>query len=383
MEWLCYSLFGLAVVITGLYSAMIIYAISGWKKLKVEEEKEPWLGVSILIAARNEAGNIQTVIRDIFNQNYAKKLFELIVIDDHSEDETLSIAESLKAEFSNLKVLKIEDGEGKKAALLSGMHEAKFETIATVDADCRVPSEWLISMTSHWIKDQTRMLLGPIVFQPNQTVLQQSQAMEMLAIMGLTGGFASHQKPIMANGANLFFDKKSFEEVGGYGSSENPSGDDVFTMLKFNDKWPESVRFVKHYEAAVLTNPEATFSAFWQQRKRWLSKKSGYSNCLVKGTAIVTYLANLAALLSFMAIIVAFGSYWTDRLMWILFIKTLLDLILTRTVSRDLQPHCGIANILVSELFVVVYITFLGIFGNVRNYVWKGREVKVEARNSK
>ncbi|MCB0756029.1 MAG: glycosyltransferase [Flavobacteriales bacterium] len=378
MAWLWYALFGLAVVVMTLYSAMIIYAISGWKKLKVEEETQAWLGVSILIAARNEAENIETVIRDIFNQSYAKELFELIVVDDHSEDETLSMAESLKAEFPNLKVLQNVDGEGKKAALQTGIRQAKFDTIATVDADCRVPSEWLITMTSHWEKDQTRMLLGPIVFQSNQTVLQQSQAMEMLAIMGLTGGFAAHQKPIMANGANLIFDKKSFEEIGGYGSSENPSGDDVFTMLQFSLKWPESVRFVKHYEAAVLTKPEVTFSAFWQQRKRWLSKKSGYSNWLVKGTALVTYLANLAALLSFMAIIVAFGSYWTDRLMWILFIKTLLDLILTRTVSRDLQPHCGIANILVSELFVVVYVTFLGIFGNVRNYVWKGREVKVK-----
>jgi len=377
MEWFWYSLFGFAMVVTMLYSAMIIYAISGWKKLKVEEETEAWLGVSILVAARNEAENIETVIRDIFNQSYSEDLLELIVIDDHSEDETHSIAESLKAEFSNLKVLKNQDGEGKKPALQSGIREAKFETIATIDADCRVPSEWLISMTSHWIKDQTKMLLGPIVFQPNQTVLQQSQAMEMLAIMGLTGGFASHQKPIMANGANLFFDKKSFEQVGGYVSSENPSGDDVFTMLQFNEKWPESVRFVKHYEAAVLTKPEATFSAFWQQRKRWLSKKGGYSNLLVKGTAVITYLANAAAFVSFIAIIVALGSYWTDRLMWILFIKTLLDLILTRTVSRDIQPHCGIANILVTEIFVVVYVTFLGIFGNVRNYVWKGRTIKV------
>ncbi len=371
-------LLALGYIIIACYCIMIGYAISGWKKLKVEDEEQPWLGVSILIAARNEAENIETVIRDVFNQSYANELFELIVINDHSEDETLSIAESLKAEFPHLKILSNEDGEGKKAALKRGMREATFETIATVDADCRVPSEWLITMTSHWEKDQTKMLLGPIVLQPEPPVLQQAQAMENLAIMGLTGGFASHQKPIMANGANLFFDKKSFDEIGGYGSSTNPSGDDVFTMLQFSEKWPDSVRFVKHYESAVLTRPELTFSAFWQQRKRWLSKKGGYTNLLVKGTAVLSYLANLTAFISLIAIIAAFGSYWTDRLMWILFLKTLVDLILTRTVSKDLQPHCGIANILITELFVVVYVTFLGIFGNVRNYVWKGRVVNVK-----
>ncbi|MBP9152374.1 MAG: glycosyltransferase, partial [Flavobacteriales bacterium] len=348
MAWIWHLLFGFAVTVMALYSALILYAISGWKKLEVEEEIEPTLGVSIFVAARNESYTIETVVRDIFNQSYTSELFELIVIDDHSEDETLPKAEALKTEFSRLKVLSNVIGEGKKAALQTGMKEAQFGIIATVDADCRVPSEWLISMMSHWKENQTKMLLGPIVLEPAVTVLERVQSLEMLAIMGLTGGFASHQKPIMANGANLFFDKKTFEELGGYGSSENPSGDDVFTMLKFSEKWPDSVQFVKHYEAVVLTRPQPTYSTFWQQRKRWLSKKGGYSNLLVKGTAVITYLANVAAFVSLIAIIVAFGSYWTDRLMWLLFVKTLLDLFITRTASRDLQPHCGIGHILIA-----------------------------------
>lgn len=378
MEWIGHLLLGLASMVMTIYAAMIFFAISGWKNLKIEEEKEPTLGVSILVAARNEAANIETVVRDIFNQSYEPDLFELVVIDDHSEDETLEKCQALKAEFPRLNVISNVIGEGKKAALQSGMQQAQFDIIATVDADCRVASEWLISMTSHWQENQTKMLLGPVVLEPAITVLERVQSLEMLAIMGLTGGFASYQKPIMANGANLFFDKKAFEEVGGYGSSENPSGDDVFTMLNFSKKWPESVRFVRHYEAAISTLPQPTYSTFWQQRKRWLSKKGGYNNSwLVKGTAIITYLANVAALVSFVAIIVAFGSYWADRLMWILFIKTILDLIITRTASRDLQPHCGIGHILIAEIFISIYVTFLGIFGNVKNYVWKGREIKV------
>lgn len=99
---------------------------------------------------------------------------------------------------------------------------------------------------------------------------------------------------------------------------------------------------------------------------------------LVKSTAIVTYLANLAALISLLTIIFAFGSAWANKLMWVLFIKTLLDLILTRTVSRDLQPRCGIANILITEVFIVTYVSFIGIFGNVKKYVWKGREIMVD-----
>ncbi|MDC0303459.1 glycosyltransferase [Flavobacteriales bacterium] len=370
-------LLGIGYAVTGLYGFMIVYAITGWKKLNIEDEKQPWLGVSILVAARNESENIETVIKDIFNQNYNHELFELIVIDDNSEDDTLQKANVLKAKYPKLKVISNTDESGKKTALQKGVNLSKFDTIATIDADCRVPSEWLITMTSHWVQNQTKMLLGPVVFQANRTVLQQAQSMEMLAIMGLTGGFASHGKPIMANGANLLFNKASFQEIGGYKNAENPSGDDVFTMLKFREKWHDSVQFVKHYESATLTKAEDTFSSFWQQRKRWLSKRSGYSSNLIKATAIITYLANVAAFVSLIAIIIAFGSSWTNKLMWVLFIKTLLDLVLTRTVSRDLQPHCGIANILMTEVFVAIYVTFLGIFGNTRNYVWKGRNIKV------
>lgn len=377
MEWVWILLYAFGGAITLLYSTMIVYAISGWKKLLVEEEKTPTRGVSVLVAARNESVNIETVVRDIFNQSYSTELFELIVVDDHSEDDTLEKCRALQTEFPNLKVLSNTHGDGKKAALRTGIVQAEFGIIATVDADCRVPSEWLISMMSHWEETQTKMLLGPVVLEPAVTVLERVQSLEMLAIMGLTGGFASHQRPIMANGANLFFDKNAFIELGGYENSENPSGDDVFTMLKFSEKWPDSVRFVKHYESVVSTRPQPTYSTFWQQRKRWLSKKGGYSSSLVKGTAVVTYLANVAAFVSLVAIVFSFGSFWADRLMWILFVKTLLDLIITRTVSRELQPYCGISHILIAEIFISIYVTFLGIFGNVQNYVWKGRNINV------
>lgn len=371
-----YGLLVLAYTSIALYAGMIVYAVLGWKKLKHADEKPPKHAVSILVAARNETNTIETVVRDLFKQNYTQELFEVIVIDDHSEDGTFAQAEALKAEFPHLKVLSSGKGEGKKAALACGIKEARFGIVATVDADCRVPSEWLITMLSHWKTKETKMLLGPIVLEPATTVLERVQSLEMHAIMGLTGGFAGQGNPIMANGANIFFDKEAFAQIGGYGSSENPSGDDVFTMLNFDGEWPGSVTFVKDYESAVLTAPQPTFSAFWQQRKRWLSKKGGYSNAWVKGSAIITYLANVAGFCSLIAIIFSFGTFWTDKLLWILFIKTLMDLIIVRTISRDLQPYCGIANILVAEIFIVWYVTFLGIFGNVKNYVWKGRTIK-------
>lgn len=374
-------LIGAAYLVISAYAMMIIYAISGWKKLEFAEEKDPELAVSVLIAARNECQYIEGLVRDLFKQKYPSHLFEVIVIDDGSEDETLSICKNLEKEFPTLKVLSNQVGEGKKAALQSGISKAKFDIIATIDADCHVPEFWLATMNDHWKPGRTKMLLAPIILMPTESAFHQIQSLEMHAIMGLTGGFASQGKPIMANGANLMYDKQSFLEIGGFASSTNPSGDDVFTMLAMHEKWPDSVQFVPHFQAVVATAPQANFSSFWQQRKRWLSKKSAYSNPWVKGVAVLSYLANLAGFISLVALIIAFGSYWTNLLMWVLFVKLLLDLALIRTVSRDIQPYCGISHVLFAEIFMVVYVTFLGIFGNVSTYVWKGRTIKVNDKN--
>jgi biofilm PGA synthesis N-glycosyltransferase PgaC len=371
-------LIGAAYLIISTYAIMIIYAISGWRKLEFAEEKEPNVAVSVLVAARNEARNIEAVVCDLFEQKYPTQLFEVIVIDDGSEDDTLSVCQSLQQQFPSLKVLSNQVGEGKKAALQLGISQARSEIIATVDADCRVPEFWLATMNDHWRPGKTKMLLAPIILMPNESAFQQIQSLEMHAIMGLTGGFASHRKPIMANGANLMYEKEAFHQIGGFRSSNNPSGDDVFTMLKMNEKWPDSIQFVPHFQAVVATAAQPNFSSFWQQRKRWLSKKSGYSNPWVKGVAILSYLANLVAFVALIALIFAFGNYWTNLLIWVLFVKLLLDLALIRTVSRDIQPYCGISHVLFAELFIVSYVSLLGILGNSSHYIWKGRSIKVD-----
>ncbi|MDP6907968.1 MAG: glycosyltransferase [Flavobacteriales bacterium] len=377
MEAIWFTLLALAILAIGLYAAMILFAISGWQKLKSEPNKGSTIGVSILVAARNETNNIETTIENLLSQNYPSELLEVIVIDDHSEDDTLEKCNRLKEKHPRLQVISGQQGKGKKAALKAGIDQAKFPIVATVDADCRIPSEWLKTMMGNWKYETTKMLLGPVVLQPTKTLFQQVQSLEMLSIMGLTGGSAAFGEPIMANGANIIFDKSAFENIGGYTDNGNPSGDDVFTMLKFNEKWAGSVQFVKDYRAVVHTNPQESFSGFWQQRKRWLSKKSGYSNIWVKSSALITYAANVTGFAALIVCIFNFGSFWADKLLWLLVIKTILDLMLTRAVKKDLQPDCGIWNIIPAEIFIVTYVTLLGIIGNVGNYVWKGRSIKV------
>jgi cellulose synthase/poly-beta-1,6-N-acetylglucosamine synthase-like glycosyltransferase len=184
----------------------------------------------------------------------------------------------------------------------------------------------------------------------------------------------------MCNGANLCYTREAFIAVGGFeGIADNPSGDDVFLMLKIHDWKPGSVRFSKYVESIVRTDAPPTLSAFWQQRKRWLSKKSGYSHAHVKNAAYAVFFGNLVLL----------GSIWVliqmlsfrpilGMGMLMIFAKLLADQSLLRKASSDLKVELNMIDFLIAEVFLAVYIPLIGLIGKSKRYNWKNREVKID-----
>ena len=105
---------------------------------------------SILIAARNEAGNIENILSDIIQQEYPRELFEIIVINDHSDDKTAEIV-SFFQQGNVITLVNMPEGlQGKKEALTEGIKLSKSELILTLDADCRITKKWLSTMVSFY-----------------------------------------------------------------------------------------------------------------------------------------------------------------------------------------------------------------------------------------
>lgn len=411
------------------YVAMLWRFAKGWKSLRKVERVAVPVSVTVIVPARSEEAHIRACLTDLLRQDYPQEFFHLIMVDDGSEDGTAPIAAELATQHPNLTVMRAK-GAGKKQALQQVIDATESELIATVDADCRIAPTWLSTMVAAQQQDMASMVLGPVVLTPATGLFQRIQRMEFLAIMGVTGGSAAMGHPVMANGANLLFDRNAFTEAGGYSGSGNPSGDDVFLMLKMkgrgtgdegqgtkdegrgvaaaaNQRISESanqfrdksqggsssgtdaqsegnspllwggVSFVKDPSALVSTAPMPTLGSFWQQRKRWLSKKGGYTDRHVKTTAILTYLANLGGLLALLTVPFIFPSTAADLLLSALVIKTLADLFFIRMVARDLMPTCSIWEIIPAELFILIYTSLLGLVGNVREYRWKGRSVRI------
>jgi len=168
------------------------------------------------------------------------------------------------------------------------------------------------------------------------------------------------------------------QRVSGSANGSQRDGTDAFPLEKgVSATGGRGIVFVKDPSALVSTKALPTFTEFWQQRKRWLSKKGGYEDLHVKTTAILTYLANLGGLVALVTSIFIFPSEAADLLLAALLIKSVADLLFIRMVARSLMPTCGLWDIISAQLFILIYVSSIGLFGNVRNYNWKGRNIRV------
>ena len=112
-------LLNIILVITSLYIIFIAaftYGLYNLKERFDKYDKSSPIRISILIAARNEEDNIYNLLQSIYNQSFSKELFEVLIIDDHSEDNTQLIIDKFIHDHKdlNLKVFKSEK-TGKKA----------------------------------------------------------------------------------------------------------------------------------------------------------------------------------------------------------------------------------------------------------------------------
>ena len=93
--------------------------------------------VSIIVAARNEQRNIREALQSLLNLSYPD--YELIVVNDRSEDDTQTILEQMSASQPRLKLLQISELPagwlGKNHALWAGSQQATGELLLFTDAD--------------------------------------------------------------------------------------------------------------------------------------------------------------------------------------------------------------------------------------------------------
>jgi cellulose synthase/poly-beta-1,6-N-acetylglucosamine synthase-like glycosyltransferase len=370
------SAFGFAyAIIIGMYTL-------GWFRLKTENPpKESGITfVSIIIPCRNEEENIGNLLTDLVQQDFPANRFEIIVIDDNSTDHTKEKVNAFvnRKDKPLIKLLQVdEDGHQsafKKNAIQLAIQAAAGELIITTDADCRVGMQWLSSIAGFYETEKPKMIVGPVSFHNEQSWFEKIQTIEFLSLIGITAGAISIGRPIMCNGANLAYEKKSFHEVGGFGNDSFSSGDDVFLLLKIKKHFGnKSVRFLKNKTAFVFTEAKKNINEFLHQRTRWASKNKGY-DVKILAVSFTVFMVNFLLTLGLI-----WGAF-NVKLLVIILVIYLLKLMLELPILLGIMSFAHRGQILWYGLplilFYPVYIIVIGTMGIVSSYQWKGRRIK-------
>ena len=105
-------IFYLAIILTALYCLLIVLYTFFYNKLvsyKKNAGLQPKTRFTIVIPARNEVANIEKCLHSILKNQYPKELFEIIVVDDFSTDDTAHVVLQLQKQFTNLKLVQLKD----------------------------------------------------------------------------------------------------------------------------------------------------------------------------------------------------------------------------------------------------------------------------------
>lgn len=359
----------LSIVYAGMITGIFLASVE-----PSEKKSKPALRskrFSIVVAARNEAQNIAACVNSLLNQQYPNHQYEIIVVDDHSTDGTFEIITSI----AGIRAFSLTDGEGKKAALAQGIKEAKFEIIATTDADCMVGPHWLTALNRQFQYSGADLLTGPVKISPCDSTVSAFEAMDAAIMMKVTAAGIRQRLYFLANGANLAFTKKAYEEIGGYESHIHyASGDDVFFYAEAA-RQEKGIDYVADQEAIVTTLPQPGWGQLLEQRKRWATKTRAYAGGVIWTVQAIVSITHVA-LLS-MLLIALFLPKAGMSAMIILSTKWVVDFIALWKATGWQNNRPALRFFIQGQiiyLYIILYSAFHALFPG--EYKWKERGVR-------
>lgn len=363
--------FGL-FLLTAFYVVILWVLWYSWSKIQPANSRitEQTVHFSVLVAARNEAENITHLLQSFNQLNYSRQHFEVIIIDDHSTDNTADLVQNFEANFS-LRLLKATQ-PGKKNAITQAIHAAKGNYVITTDADCQVPKDWLNAFCNHIVQQKAKFIAAPVSFYQEKNLFQAMQTIELASLVGTSGATLQLGKPTMCNGANVCYEKQAFLSVNGYEGNEHiASGDDIFLMHKIANKYPNSISFLKGRAATVYTKPALSWSDFLNQRLRWANKWNSYQNKMVSIVAVAVFAFHLCWIMG----IIYFLLNNSSLALLLIFLKAITEYIFLQQVLKDSGKECKLFPFIALQVLYSFYVLFFGIVVHFElKFIWKKRK---------
>jgi len=365
------------------YSFLIGYYHKAWNRLPVFEPSGTThtTFISVIIPVRNEEKNIEGLINSLNEQTYPKDLYQVVVVDDFSEDNTWQLLQSIQLNELFITGIKMADRPAvattapKKKAIEAGIGVAGGKLIVTTDADCRFHKEWLATIASFYESTGAKFIAAPVkITTPTINLLSIFQSLDFLTLQGITAASVYRKFHSMCNGANLAYEKDAFYAVDGFESIDHiASGDDMLLMHKIFRKYPDRVFYLKSKTAIVETDPMHSWNEFFQQRIRWASKADKYDDKRIFWVLLLVYVLNFCFLAG------ALATIWKN--IWLFFVCLLLiaKLLIEFPFVNSIAIFFGQQRLMLYFPFLqplhILYTIIAGWLGRFGHYTWKGRRI--------
>lgn len=366
----------ICLCVIGSYFLLILAFIIGFGRLENNTiNHESHITFSVIIPFRNEAKYLPGLLDSISKLAYDTSLFEVLLVDDGSTDNSIQIIESFKQQFPQLIITVLKNNRysnsPKKDAISTAIKHTTHNWVISTDADCIVPQQWLKSYSDFINTYNPNMVVAPVSFIPEIAFLKQFQHIDFLSMQGATIGGFGMQQPFMANGANLAYKKELFLKLNGFENNNTiASGDDVFLLENFIAYKKEKTLFLKDRNALVTTFPVETWRALINQRKRWAAKATHFSNVFTKIVGVLVFLANCSAILSMLMLV------YNYNFIWLFLLKVTIDTVLIFKTSKLYQHNIAIAAFLKTIVFYPFFTAFVALSSLTTTFEWKGRAFK-------
>ncbi len=229
-------------------------------------------GISVIVVARNEHDNLTHLLPILLEQDYPVP-YEIIVVDDHSTDDTFWLLKTAAQAFDNLKTVTINHTPAgihpKKYAITLAVKAATYERLVLTDADCRPCStKWLAAIAANF--DNKQIVLGYSPYMECKGFLNRLIRFETLytAMQYISSALWGH--PYMGVGRNLSYTKSLFLDNKGFHKFQRVVGGDD-DLLVNTLATAQNTTVAVGADTIVYSLPKTTWHGWWQQKRRHLS----------------------------------------------------------------------------------------------------------------
>ena len=328
--------------------------------------------VSVLVPARNEEDNIKNCINSLLNQDYDN--YEIIILDDESEDDTLKIIKDFAIKSENIRFIEGKPAptgwRGKNWACFQLAQQAKADIIIFTDAD-NLHNEKAISKTVAYIQNWGLDFLS--AFPELITVYLQEKLFVpivdiiLYSLLPLRATYFSKNPSLAAgNGQWIACSKDAYFNTGGHEAVKESLVEDNELSKLFKKEG---------YKILTVSGIEMIYS-------RMYSSFSGIINGFSKNfygiaeknpvilSAMILLFFSTAILPYFLIILNIFPVF----MLIVILVNMAWRLVLSITFKHDLLASIVFHPVTIA---VLIYIAVLSFYRhNKGSITWKGREIK-------